>query len=166
MSQYYPLFKAYDVRARVPDELDADMARRIGMAFVAELGAKTVVVGRDMRLSSPDLADALIAGLTAAGADVLDIGLCGTEEVYCGVFSQQVDGGIMVTASHNPKNYNGLKFVREQARPISADTGLADIERRVYENDLVTSDKPGTRSPLAQRDAYVDFLLSQIKPEN
>ena len=166
MGQYYPFFKAYDVRARVPDELDAAMARRIGLAFVAELGAKTVVVGRDMRLSSPELADALIDGLTEAGADVLDIGLCGTEEVYYGVFSQDVDGGVMVTASHNPKDYNGLKFVREQAKPISADTGLADIERRVHDDDVTPAATRGKRRPLDQRDDYVAFLLAQIKPEH
>lgn len=166
MGQYYPFFKAYDVRARVPDELDAAMARRIGLAFVAELGAKTVVVGRDMRLSSPELADALIDGLTAAGADVLDIGLCGTEEVYYGVFSQNADGGVMVTASHNPKDYNGLKFVREQAKPISAETGLAEIERRVHDDNLEEADARGERRALHQRDDYVAFLLAQIKPEN
>lgn len=166
MGQYYPFFKAYDVRARVPDELDAAMARRIGLAFAAELGARTVVVGRDMRLSSPELADALIDGLTTAGADVLDIGLCGTEEVYYGVFSQNADGGVMVTASHNPKDYNGLKFVREQAKPISAETGLAEIERRVHDDDLASANEPGERRALDQRDDYVAFLLAQIKPEN
>ena len=165
MGQYYPFFKAYDVRAKVPDELDADLARRIGAAFASELSAKQVVVGRDMRLSSPELADALIEGLNSAGADVLDIGLCGTEEVYYGVFSQGADGGIMVTASHNPKDYNGLKFVREAAKPISADTGLGDIERRVHDGDVVTVAEPGQRRPLDQRDDYIDFLLGQIKPD-
>lgn len=165
MGQYYPFFKAYDVRARVPDELDAALARRIGRAYVAEIGAKTVVVGRDMRLSSEELADALIDGLTAAGADVLDIGLCGTEEVYYGTFSQNADGGIMVTASHNPKDYNGLKFVREQARPISADTGLFDIEKRAYDNDFEDAATPGKRTPLAQRADYIEFLLGQITPD-
>ena len=144
MGQYYPFFKAYDVRAKVPEELDTDLARRIGAAFASELSAKRVVVGRDMRLTSPALAAALIDGLTSAGANVLDIGLCGTEEVYYGVFSQDADGGIMVTASHNPKDYNGLKFVREAAKPISADTGLADIERRVHDNDIVAVASAGT----------------------
>src|SRR5699024_7291993 len=102
MGKYYPFFKAYDVRARVPDELDAGLARRIGSAYVAEIGARSVVVGHDMRLSSPALADAVIDGITRAGADVLDIGLCGTEEVYYATFNQATDGGIMVTASHNP----------------------------------------------------------------
>jgi len=166
MGEYYPFFKAYDVRARVPDELDADLARRIGRAFVAELGAKTVVVGRDMRLSSEELAEALIDGLTTGGADVLDIGLCGTEEVYYGTFSQHTDGGIMVTASHNPKDYNGLKFVREQAKPISSDTGLFDIEKRAYHNDFPEPGRRGECRPLDQRADYVRFLLDQIKPGN
>lgn len=165
MGQYYSFFKAYDVRARVPDELDRALSERIGRAFVAEMGAKTVVVGRDMRLSSDELADALIEGLNAAGADVLDIGLCGTEEVYYGTFSQNADGGIMVTASHNPKDYNGMKFVREQARPISADNGLFDIEKRAYDNDFTDAATPGKRTALDQRADYVEFLLGQIKPD-
>ena len=166
MGQYYPFFKAYDVRARVPDELDADLARRIGRAYAAEIGARTVVVGRDMRLSSVELADALIEGLTAGGADVLDIGLCGTEEVYYVTFSQATDGGIMVTASHNPKDYNGLKFVREGARPISSDTGLFDIEKRTHDNDFPTPARTGERRALDHRPGYIDFLLGQIRPEN
>ena len=165
MGQYYPFFKAYDVRARVPDELDADLARRIGRAYAAEIGARTVVVGRDMRLSSVELADALIEGLTAGGADVLDIGLCGTEEVYYVTFSQATDGGIMVTASHNPKDYNGLKFVREGARPISSDTGLFDIEKRTHDNDFPTPARTGERRALDHRPGYIDFLLGQIRPE-
>lgn len=165
MSQYYPFFKAYDVRGRVPDELDEEIVRRIGMAFVAELGARRVVVGRDMRLSSPALAQALIDGLTVAGADVLDIGLCGTEEVYYGVFAQEADGGIMITASHNPKDYNGLKFVREQAKPISSDTGLGDIERRAHDHDVTVAAEPGRCRKLDQRDEYIDFVLAQVQPE-
>lgn len=163
MGQYYPFFKAYDVRAKVPDELDEPLAARIGRAYAAEIQAKTVVVGHDMRLSSPGLADALIEGLNAAGADVLDIGLCGTEEVYFTTFDQNTDGGIMVTASHNPRDYNGLKFVREQARPISSDTGLFDIEARVHANDFTDAAQRGQRTPHAQRADYIDFLLSQIR---
>lgn len=165
MGQYYPFFKAYDVRARVPDELDEDLAYRIGRAFVQELSARRVVVGRDMRLSSQPLAQALSRGLTDAGADVLDVGLCGTEEVYYGTFSQNADGGIMVTASHNPVDYNGMKFVREQSRPISSDTGLFDIESRVFENDLGDAPGGGEIIPLDQRGDYIDFLLDQIQPE-
>ncbi len=166
MGEYYPFFKAYDVRAKVPDELDADLARRIGRAYVAEIGAKTVVVGRDMRLSSESLADALIDGLTTAGADVLDIGLCGTEEVYYATFHENAGGGIMVTASHNPRDYNGMKFVREQARPISSDTGLFDIEARAYHNDFVAVSRTGTRTALDHRPGYIDFLIDRIEPDN
>ncbi len=164
MGAYYPFFKAYDVRAKVPDELDADLAYRIGRAFVAELDAATVAVGRDMRLSSPVLADAVIEGVTAGGADVLDIGLCGTEEVYYTTFSQATDGGIMVTASHNPRDYNGLKFVREDARPISSDTGLFDIERRVHDEDFGTPARTGERRAFDHRPGYIDFLLGEIEP--
>ncbi len=165
MGEYYPFFKAYDVRAKVPDELDADLARRIGRAYVAEIGAATVVVGRDMRLSSESLADALIEGLTTAGADVLDIGLCGTEEVYYATFTENTGGGIMVTASHNPRDYNGMKFVREQARPISSDTGLFDIEARAYHSDFITPAQAGTRTPLDHRPGYIDFLIDRIEPD-
>ncbi|WP_111746538.1 phosphohexomutase domain-containing protein [Salinisphaera orenii] len=166
MGEYYDFFKAYDVRARVPDELDADLAYRIGQSFVGVFNLKTVVLGRDMRLSSPDIANALAGGLTAAGADVLDIGLSGTEEVYYGVIAQQADGGVMVTASHNPKDYNGLKFVREGARPISSDTGLADIEASAYYGDINPPAQAGTRRELAQRSDYVGFLLGQIKRDH
>src|SRR5699024_4251825 len=116
-----------------------------------------------MRLSSPALADALIQGLTAAGADVLDIGLCGTEEVYFTTFEQNTDGGIMVTASHNPRDYNGLKFVRAQARPIASDSGLFDIEARVYANDFADAETPGRRHAHAHRERYIRFLLDQIR---
>lgn len=166
MGRYYPFFKAYDVRASVPDELDHALARRIGRAYVAVIAAGTVVVGRDMRLSSPGLADALIDGLTAAGADVLDIGLCGTEEVYFATFNQGADGGIMVTASHNPPDYNGLKFVREQARPISSDTGLFDIEASAWANDFTDAARPGQRIAHEHRPAYIDFLLGEIRQDS
>ena len=165
MGKFYPFFKAYDIRARVPDELDEDMAWRIGRAFSAMLEAKTVVVGRDMRLSSQGLAQALMRGLTEGGADVLDIGLCGTEEVYYSTFNENADGGIMVTASHNPRDYNGMKFVREQARPISADTGLFDIEAMVHANEFPDSERRGEIRALDARPSYIDFLLQQIEPD-
>ncbi len=166
MGEHYAFFKAYDVRARVPDELDADLALRIGKAFTSVFDLGTVVVGRDMRLSSPDIANALIGGLNAAGADVLDVGLCGTEEVYYGVIAQKAHGGVMVTASHNPKDYNGLKFVREGARPISSDSGLFDIEAAAYHGDFCTPTRRGTRKELDQRRDYIEFLLGEIKPDN
>jgi phosphomannomutase len=120
-------FKAYDVRGRVPEELDEDIAYRIGRAYATFVKPRVVAVGRDIRSSSPALTVALVKGLTDSGVDVLDIGVGGTELAYFATFSRELDGGIMVTASHNPPNYNGMKFVREGARPISADTGLQDI---------------------------------------
>ena len=122
-----PPFKAYDVRGRVPGEFNADLACRIGAALVRFTGAGEVVLGRDARLSSPEIADAVAAGVTRAGADVADLGLCGTEQVYFATGRFGCGAGVMVTASHNPADYNGLKLVREEARPISADTGLAEI---------------------------------------
>jgi phosphomannomutase / phosphoglucomutase len=129
-------FMAYDIRGRVPEEVDAALARDVGRAFVAELGARRVVVGRDVRLESPMLASALIAGLTGSGADVIDIGLCGTEEVYFGTVHHGADGGIMVTASHNPKGYNGMKLVRAGAQPVSGESGLLAIRDRIAAGDL------------------------------
>ncbi|TBV81094.1 MAG: phosphomannomutase [Desulfobulbaceae bacterium] len=120
-------FKAYDIRGRVPEQLDANLAYRIGWAFARHLRPRRVVLGHDIRLSSPELAAAVKQGLTGGGAAVLELGLCGTEEVYFAVAHLQADGGIMVTASHNPADYNGMKLVREQSRPIAADTGLAEI---------------------------------------
>ena len=124
-----PPFKAYDVRGRVPEEFNADLACRIGAALVRHTGAKEVVLGHDARLSSPDIAAAVAEGVTRAGADVADLGLCGTEQVYFATERFGCGAGVMVTASHNPADYNGLKLVREEARPISGDTGLADIAR-------------------------------------
>ncbi|MFU8897242.1 MAG: phosphomannomutase, partial [Gammaproteobacteria bacterium] len=121
-------FKAYDVRGRLPDDLNPDIARRIGRAYAAVVKPATVVIGYDVRLSSPELADALAEGLMDAGVEVLDIGLCGTEMIYFATSHLGVDGGIMVTASHNPPDWNGMKFVREESKPISGDTGLKDIE--------------------------------------
>ena len=122
-------FKAYDIRGQIPNELNADICYRIGNATGKFLNARKMVVGRDMRLTSLEFADAVIAGLIDAGVEVIDIGLCGTEMVYFATSHLNADGGIMVTASHNPADYNGLKLVREEARPISADTGLADIRK-------------------------------------
>ncbi|TJY61948.1 phosphomannomutase [Sinimarinibacterium sp. CAU 1509] len=124
-------FKAYDIRGRVPDELNDELAYQLGLAFAQTLKARRVVVGHDARHSSRPLLMALTQGLNEAGAEVLDIGLCGTEEVYFATFHAKLDGGIMVTASHNPIDYNGMKLVREGARPISGDTGLRELEARV-----------------------------------
>ena len=139
-------FKAYDIRGQIPDQLNADIAFRIGNATVEYLNAKTMVIGRDIRLTSDELADAVAKGITDAGADVIDIGLCGTECVYFATGNLQADGGIMITASHNPADYNGLKLVREQSKPISADTGLLDIQRLAEADERIVSDSPGQRT--------------------
>ena len=154
-------FKAYDIRGQIPNQLNAGICYRIGNATAAFLKAKTVVVGRDMRLTSNEFADAVCKGLTDAGVEVLDIGLCGTEMVYFGVMHLEADGGIMITASHNPADYNGLKLVREQARPISADTGLVDI-RRLAEGDDRAKAGGGKRTPSDIFDAYIEHMLSYV----
>jgi phosphomannomutase len=155
-------FKAYDVRGRVPGQLNEDVAYRIGRGFVAYLKAKKVVVGHDIRLSSPTLTDALINGLTDGGADVLHIGECGTEEVYFAAFNNDVDGGVCVTASHNPIDYNGMKFVREGAKPISGDTGLLDIKRLAEENNFDPIVHKGKVSSLDSRPDYIQHLLGYV----
>ena len=155
-------FKAYDVRGRIPDQLNEDVAYRIGNATAAFLGGKRMVVGRDMRLSSAELCQAVVRGLAEAGVDVLDIGLCGTEMVYFAVMHLGADGGIMVTASHNPADYNGLKIVREKARPISADSGLADIRRLAESDQRRTSARAGRQSAVSVYDAYVEHMLGYV----
>jgi len=156
-------FKAYDIRGQVPADLNEDVAYRIGRALVAELGSKRYVVGRDMRLESPMLAQALTRGLTEAGADVLDIGLCGTEEVYFATSHLQADGGIMITASHNPKGYNGMKLVREHSKPISGDSGLFAIRDRVEAGRLgELAATPGQVQEAFDKTAYIDHLLTYV----
>lgn len=157
-------FKAYDIRGKVPDELNQDIAYRIGRAFVELEHASAVIVGRDARLSSPEMAAALMKGLIDGGADVLDIGVCGTEQVYFGVFSQKVDGGIMVTASHNPMDYNGMKLVRGGARPISGDSGLHTLAEMVQRNEFAGVDHRGTISSLNLDEEYISHLLKYIDP--
>ncbi|HTT04121.1 MAG TPA: phosphomannomutase CpsG [Steroidobacteraceae bacterium] len=129
-------FKAYDVRGRLPDELNESVAYQIARAYAAYVKPARVAVGRDIRHSSAALADAFQRGLTDSGVDVADIGLCGTEAVYFATFAEQLDGGVMVTASHNPPDYNGLKFVRSHSRPISADTGLTEMRELIEQERL------------------------------
>jgi phosphomannomutase len=156
-------FKAYDVRGRVGDEIDEALARRIARAYARFLRPRRVAVGHDIRLSSPRFSAALTAGLTESGVDVVDIGRCGTEQVYFATSHLGLDGGIMVTASHNPKDYNGMKFVREQSRPISADTGLGEIERLVLEGeDGAAGGVRGTCHREDVRQAYVAHLLGYV----
>ena len=158
-----PCFKAYDIRGRLPDELNEDIAWRIGRAYAAYLRPERVVVGRDVRLSSAALCDALSAGLMAGGAEVFDIGLCGTEEIYFATFAAGMDGGIMVTASHNPMDYNGMKLVRQGARPISGDSGLHAIRELVAQNIFAPAAKSGSRSVMEVRADYVAHLLGYVE---
>ncbi|MFL1405557.1 phosphomannomutase [Marinobacter sp. M1N3S26] len=154
-------FKAYDLRGRVPDQLNATLAEKIGRAYVEVTGARKVIVGYDIRESSPEIADALSSGLMAAGADVFDIGLCGTEHVYFATSHFGMDGGIMVTASHNPKDHNGMKMVGPESRPISSDNGLNEIRDRVLE-PFADAPEQGSHEPLEVMAPYVDHLLGYI----
>ena len=159
-------FKAYDVRGRMPDQLNEEVANRIGRAYADVVKPDTVVVGRDIRLSSESLTDALAEGLMAGGVNVMDIGLCGTEEVYFATFDQEVGGGIMVTASHNPADYNGMKFVREGSRPISGDTGLGEIRALAESGAFATPAGPaGTRRQVENWSRYVSHLLGYVDVE-
>ncbi|MGA1640800.1 MAG: phosphomannomutase [Steroidobacteraceae bacterium] len=155
-------FKAYDVRGRIPEELNPESVYAIGRAYAAWLKPGRVAVGRDIRLSSAELAEALVRGLTDSGVDVLDIGLCGTEGVYFATFAEGLDGGIMVTASHNPPDYNGMKFVREGSRPVSGDTGLQDIRRLAEQGQFATPGRRGAVTPLDIRARYREHLLSYL----
>ncbi|WP_312072899.1 phosphomannomutase CpsG [Atlantibacter sp.] len=161
-------FKAYDIRGKLNVELDEEIARRIGRAFGDYLKPEKVVLGGDARLTSEALKLALASGLQDAGVDVLDIGLAGTEEIYFATFHLNVGGGIEVTASHNPIDYNGMKLVREGARPISGDTGLRDIQRLAEANDFppVAPEARGSYQKIAIRDAYIDHLLTYIDIKN
>jgi phosphomannomutase len=156
-------FKAYDIRGRLGAELNEDVARRIGRAFVEALGARKVVVGRDIRASSETLTDALVEGITEAGADVLDLGLCGTEEMYFATTHFGADGGIEVTASHNPIDYNGMKIVRAGSAPLDAASGLARIKELAEAGAPATATRRGSRLPAeGAREAYVERVLSFV----
>jgi phosphomannomutase/phosphomannomutase/phosphoglucomutase len=159
-------FKAYDLRGRVPESLNAERAHAIGRAYVEVIRPEgPVVVGQDMRLSSPELAGALMDGLRSAGSDTIDIGLVGTELVYHAASRPGMGGGIMVTASHNPADYNGMKMVREQAIPISADTGLKEIEQAVAAGtNRDRSAAPGEARREDVLDDYVARLHRDIDP--
>ena len=158
----YSCFKAYDVRGRVPDELNNEIAYRIGRAFVKFLDAKKVCVGHDIRLTSLSLSDSLKKGIIDSGADVIDIGMCGTEEIYFATFNNDVDGGIVVTASHNPMDYNGMKFVKRGSLPISGDNGLFEIKSIAEAGDFTKINNKGSISSLDSRPAYIKHLLSYI----
>ena len=155
-------FKAYDVRGQIPNQLNADVAYRIGNATAEYLGAKKMVLGRDIRLSSQELSMAVARGIADAGAEVMDIMLAGTEMVYFATAHLGADGGIMVTASHNPADYNGLKIVREEARPISGDSGLQDIRRLAEGDKRKRAKKRGLHAPANTYNEYIEHVLSYV----
>ncbi|MAN52352.1 MULTISPECIES: phosphomannomutase CpsG [unclassified Marinimicrobium] len=157
-------FKAYDIRGKLGEELNEDIVYRIGRAFAEYLKPKTVVVGGDVRETSESLKLACARGLQDGGADVIDIGLCGTEEIYFATSHLKTDGGIVITASHNPIDYNGMKMVREGSRPISGDTGLNDIQAMAEANDFpaVDESKRGAYRKGSVLEDYIQHLLSYV----
>jgi len=150
------------VRGRVPDQLNEEIARRIGRAYADVVKPRKVVVGHDIRLTSEAIKAALADGLREQGVDVYDIGLCGTEEIYFATSHAQMDGGIVVTASHNPKDFNGMKFVREESRPISGDSGLTEIRALAEANHFTRAATHGRYLPLDTSSAYIEHLLSYV----
>ena len=159
------IFKAYDVRGLYPSEVNEDAARQIGRGFVAYLGARRIAVSRDMRLSSPALAAAFIGGARAQGADVVDYGMMGTDMLYFAVARDGHDGGAQITASHNPKEYNGIKMVRQEAFPLSGDAGIGDIRDTIAAGTLpAPANQPGGLSTANVVDDYATHVLSFIDP--
>src|SRR5437762_4465408 len=159
------IFKAYDIRGVYPDEVNEDAARAIGAAFVVYLTASRIAAGRDMRLSSPAMAAAFIDGATAQGADVVDYRKIPTDTLYFAVARDRHDGGVQITASHNPKQYNGMKLVRAEAFPLSGDAGIGEIR------DMIAQDKLPPAAPSRGAvttsnivDTYVEHVMSFIDP--
>ena len=158
------IFKAYDVRGIYPDQLNEDLARQIGRAFVVYLDATRIAVARDMRVSSPSLAAAFIDGARQQGADVVDYGMMGTDMLYYAVARDHLDGGAQVTASHNPKQYNGMKMVRKQAFPLSGDAGISDIREMILSDSIPAPTTMGSLSHAELLDDYLEHVLSFIDP--
>jgi phosphomannomutase len=159
-------FKAYDIRGKLGEELNTDIAYRIGRAFAQHTKAKKVVVGGDVRLTSEELKLALANGLMDGGTDVIDLGLCGTEHIYFATSHLNCDGGIVVTASHNPIDYNGLKLVRENSKPISGDTGLFDIKALAEQNSFSNIEQKGQLSHYDITESYTAHLLTYVDTDN
>ncbi|WP_327857901.1 phosphomannomutase CpsG [Acinetobacter guillouiae] len=157
-------FKAYDIRGKLGTELNEEIAYKVGRAYGQIYQPKTVVIGCDVRLTSEDLKQATIRGLNDAGVDVLDLGMTGTEEVYFAAFHLDVQGGIEITASHNPMDYNGMKLVRENARPISADTGLKDIQSLAESEQFIEVEKKGSTQKYNILPEFIEHLLTYIDP--
>ncbi|NOX16825.1 MAG: phosphomannomutase [Chlorobi bacterium] len=154
-----PGFKAYDIRGKVPSELNEELAYKIGRVFSEIENAKKVVIGRDVRKSSPLLANALSKGLTDSGCDVIDLGMCGTEMIYFATPHFDADGGVMITASHNPPEYNGLKFVKKGSKPMGYDSGLKEVEQKILAEDfLPVAEKKGTVQTVDIMDDFIENL--------
>lgn len=154
-------FKAYDIRGKVPGDLNSDLAYKVGRAVASFLKAKTMLIGRDVRKSSPELSDALAKGLTDAGCDVIDLGLCGTEMIYFGTPFLNADGGVMITASHNPPEYNGLKFVKKGSVPFGYESGLDQIEKMILENNL--GEISSVKGKVTQKNIMNEFIANLKK---
>ena len=157
-------FKAYDIRGKLGTELNEDIAYKIGRAYGQIYQPKSVIIGCDIRLSSEALKQATIKGLNDAGVNVLDLGMTGTEEVYFGAFHLDVQGGIEITASHNPMDYNGMKLVRENARPISADTGLKQIQALAETENFIEASKKGSTEKYNILPEFIEHLMTYIDP--
>ena len=162
MNKTLSCFKAYDVRGKLGEELNEEIAYRIGRAFAQHQKAQRVVVGGDVRKTSEPLKQALARGLMDSGADVIDIGMAGTEEIYFAAFHLDVDGGIEVTASHNPMDYNGMKFVKRGAQPISGDTGLLAIKQLAETGGFTPVAQAGKQERLTILRPYVEHLLGYL----
>lgn len=159
-------FKAYDIRGKVPSELNPDLAYKIGRSFAKHVNASKVVVGYDIRKSSLELCEALVKGLTDAGSNVVNIGLCGTEMIYFSTPYLNADGGIMITASHNPPEYNGMKFVKRNSVPVGYDSGLNVVEEMIIKNDLgEISTKKGSVEKVDVMEAFINNLSKFYDPK-
>lgn len=160
-------FKAYDIRGKVPGELNAELAYKVGRAVVTYLKAKSIVIGHDVRESSEEISAALANGINDAGADVIDLGLCGTEMIYFATPFMDADGGVMITASHNPPEYNGLKFVKKGSVPMGYDSGLSEVEKMILEDNLgPIADKKGSISLKDVMKEFIARLRTFYKAEN
>lgn len=154
-------FKAYDIRGKVPSELNSELAYKIGRTYSKLVNAKKVVVGYDIRKSSTEISKALINGFIDSGTNVIDIGLCGTEMIYFSTPYFDADGGIMITASHNPPEYNGMKFVKKGSVPVGYDSGLNEVEKMISNNDLGEVSK--TKGSVIKKDVMNNFIENLLK---
>ena len=162
-----PGFKAYDIRGKVPSELNEELAYKVGRAFAIQQNAKKVLIGRDVRESSPAISKALANGLTDAGCNVIDLELCGTEMIYFGTPHLDADGGVMITASHNPPEYNGLKFVKKGSKPMGYDSGLNEIEKMILENKLGSlSEEKGFVTTKSIMTEFIESLKKFYNPSS